>query len=107
MLIAIAAVTTLGPRIPRESQLRFALGPGHAEIVELRVAYVQGGEVLKGVRFDFPEGAPAEVAHRVSLPSGPCEVRAELLARDNRLQQVVRRWESPSEGHLRLQLAPP
>ena len=72
---------TFWPRVPLATDLEFVLGPGHSDIVELRVAYVQGGEEMYGASFPFPGGAPRSVRHRVSLPSGRFEVKLELRGR--------------------------
>lgn len=104
VLIIALAFAQLSPRVPRESELEFALGPNHGDIVELRVAYVQDGQVFKGARFDFPHGAPRSVTHRVSLPAGDFEARVDLLCGGAPGQRIVRAWHSPAEGRLRLLL---
>lgn len=105
VLIVVLAYSQLAPAVPQESDLEFALGPDHQQVVELRVAYVQNGEPYKGARFDFPTGAPAQVSHRVSLPGGDYEVRVELLRRGRAVERIVRSMHSPAEGRLRLHLA--
>jgi len=96
---------TLWPAVPRETQLELVLGPEHAQVVEVRVAYVQQQEELHGVRLGFPQGAPAVVRHRVSLPSGRFEVRLHLLRRAGPALSFVRTLHTPADGVVRLRLA--
>lgn len=95
---------TLWPAVPKETELELVLGPDHAQVVEVRVAYVQQQEELQGVRLRFPEGAPGVVRHRVSLPSGRFEVRLDLLRRGAPALSFVRTFETPADGVVRLHL---
>jgi hypothetical protein len=100
----LVAVLHVWPQLPRETDLEFALGPGHSEIVELRVSYVHQGEEWYGVRLGFPEGAPDRVRHSVSLPAGEFELRCELRDRNGRSRLLVRHLRTPAEDVVRVAL---
>ena len=105
LLVAVLVVALeLWPRVPRDTDLEFALGPGHERVVELRVAYLVDGEELHGVAFDFPAGAPDRVRHRVSLPAGEYQLKLELRSRGGRSRQLIRRLKTPVEGLVTIQL---
>lgn len=110
-LLVVAVVVAVGseiaPHVPRDSDFEFALGPDHGDIVEIQVAYVRDGEVFHNVRFNYPMGAPEVLVHRVSLPSGDYEVNVELVHTGDRVDHIVRRFVSPTEGRLRLLLLGP
>lgn len=95
-LAAVAAV--LAPRVPRPVKVDLLLGPAHQEFVEVRVAYLQEGEELHGVAFNFPSGAPPRVHHEVSLPAGDFEVHTELRRADGRSQASTRSLHAPATG---------
>jgi hypothetical protein len=94
----------LWPSWPRQTELEFALGPDHEQVVELRVAYVDHGEELHGVSFGFPKGAPALVRHQLSLPPGQVELRGELRARGGGARRFTRVLQTPAEGVVRIML---
>jgi hypothetical protein len=94
------------PHFPRKVDVEFELGPTHREIVEVRVAYLQDGEELKGVSFSFPEGAPGQLRHSVSLPPGDFEVRTELRPSHGLSLASVRKLHAPTEGLVRIRLEP-
>jgi hypothetical protein len=86
----------LWPSWPRETDVSFDLGHDHADVVELRVAYVRGDEELHGVSFSFPKGAPGVVHHKVTLPAGDFELRCELRERAGGLRTLIRRMHAPA-----------
>jgi hypothetical protein len=93
---------------PRDVELELDLGPEHAAIRELRVAYVQDGDELHGVRLTYPDGAPERVRHRTKLGPGRYELRVEI----GRTQGGPTRTEShslqvPSEGTIHVTLGAP
>lgn len=94
----------LWPSWPHETELEFALGPDHAQVVELRIAYVDHGEELHAVRFGFPNGAPSSVRHRVTLPAHELVVLCELRARDGGRRLLTRRLRALPAGVLRIAL---
>lgn len=86
---------------PRETEIRYDLGPSHRDIETARIAYMLDGDEVLGARFRFEEGAPSALRHTVELAPGRYEVKAELrgrtVARD--LSRVI---EVPAEGVVRL-----
>jgi hypothetical protein len=101
----VVLATRLWPSWPRETQLEYVLGPDHAEVVELRVDFVDHGEALHGVRFGFPDGAPASVRHHLTLPAGELLLRCQLRARDGHSRLLTRRLRAPAPGVVRIALA--
>jgi hypothetical protein len=89
--------------VPRETEVRYRLGPEHGDVTSARIAYVADGEEALGARFDWHDGAPESVHHTVSLIPGRYEVRAELsgpgVARD-----VVRALTVPADGVVTIEL---
>jgi hypothetical protein len=98
----IFAALKLWPNWPRELEVEYRLGAEHSEIVEFRVAYLQGAHELQGVSFSFPEGAPDAVRHRLTLPAGTFLLRCELRDRAGTARAVTRRLHTPIEGAIRI-----
>ena len=107
-LVLLAAVLVVvlevWPRVPRNTELEFALGPGHDRVVEVRVAYLVDGEEFHGVAFGFPDGAPDRVRHRVSLPAGDYQLKLELRSRGGGTEQHIRHLKTPTDGLVRIRL---
>ena len=99
------AIRDLGPQFPRETELEYAIGPDHGEVIELRVAYRQGPEELAGASFAFPKGAPSSVRHQVKLPTGEFEVWCELRMRSRESRMIKRPLRTPASGVVRFNLA--
>ncbi len=107
MVVGAAVVAlALFPHLPRKVDVAFELGPTHREIVEVRVAYRQDGEELHGVSFTFPDGAPGQVRHTVSLPPGEFEVHTELRPNNGRTRGIVSKLHAPADGLVRFRLEP-
>jgi hypothetical protein len=102
----VVVALALFPHVPRKVDVEFELGPTHREIVEVRVAYVQDGEELKGVSFSFPDGAPGQLRHSVSLPPGDFEVHTELRPSHGLSLASVRKLHAPAEGLVKIRLEP-
>jgi hypothetical protein len=100
----VFAALELWPDWPRELEVEYQLGAEHSEIVELRIAYLQGSQELQGVSFSFPDGAPNAVRHRVTLPAGTFVLRCELRDRAGEARAVTRHLHTPSEGAVRILL---
>ena len=100
----VFATLKLWPNWPREVEVEFLLGAAHAQVVELRVTYLQDGQELQGVSFNFPEGAPGAVHHRLTLPAGTFVLRCELRDRAGDGREVTRQVQTPSEGAVRISL---
>jgi hypothetical protein len=94
----------LWPSWPREAEIEFLLGTSHADVVELRVAYVKDEQALHGVTFTFPQGAPAQVRHRVTLPAGTFVAHCELFRRAGGPREVTRVFQVPTAGPVRIPL---
>jgi hypothetical protein len=107
----IAVGRQLWPTWPHETELEFELGADHAQVVELRVAYLdrEQREELRGVSFGFPNGAPAVVRHHLSLPAGKVVLRCELRERNGGSRRVTRTLKAPATGvvHVGLTAADP
>jgi hypothetical protein len=103
----VFAALKLWPNWPREVEVEYELGTEHSEIVEFRVAYLQGSQALQGVRFNFPEGAPHAVHHRLTLPPGTFVLRCELRDRAGTARLVTRRLQTPIDGAIRIFLDEP
>lgn len=106
LLGAAVVGLVLLPHVPRKVDVEFELGPSHREIVEVRVAYVQDGEELHGVSFTFPDGAPGQVHHTVSLPPGDFEVHTELRPSHGHARGSVEKLHSPADGPVHIWLEP-
>jgi hypothetical protein len=108
-LTALAGVLFVGLLVwrsaPQPVQVEIDLGPAHKEFVELRVAYVQGGEELHGVAFSFPEGAPDRVRHEVRLPPGEFEVHTELRPLHGAWLASVEPLHAPSKDLVRIHVS--
>jgi hypothetical protein len=89
---------------PRKVDVEFDLGPEHSEFVEIRVAYVQGGEELHGVSFSFPNGVPGSVQHSLQLPAGEFEVRTELRPEHGPSLASVGRLSAPSDARVHIRV---
>ncbi|HKP63173.1 MAG TPA: hypothetical protein VJV78_40830 [Polyangiales bacterium] len=109
-LIGLLGVVVVGlvllPHVPRKVDVEFELPPSHREIVEVRVAYVKDGEELHGVSFSFPDGAPGQVRHSVSLPPGDFEVHTELRPSHGLAHGSVEKLHTPADGLVRIWLKP-
>lgn len=109
-LVLFAGLIVVGrqlwPTWPHETELEFVLGPDHADVVELRIAYLDHGEELHGVRFGFPSGAPATVRHRLSLPPGRLLIHCELFGKNGASRQLTRKLTAPANGLVRIALGP-
>ena len=107
-VVLVVAVLVVGlelwPSFPRDTELEYALGPGHGRIVELRVAYIQDGEEVHGVSFRWDAGAPEAVRHSIKLPAGEFQLRCELRERGGDSRAVQRTLTTPAEGVVRIHL---
>jgi hypothetical protein len=102
----VVVALALFPHVPRKVDVEFELGPSHQEIVEVRVAYLQDGEELHGVSFSFPDGAPDQLRHSVTLPPGDFEVHAQLRPSHGHPLESVRRLHAPADGLVKIRLEP-
>jgi hypothetical protein len=107
-VIAVAGIAVVGVLLwsgaPREATIDYALGARHAQLVEVRIAYLRQGEEQQAARFAFPDGAPRRLLHRVRLPVGQIEAQIELHAQGGTVRRVSRSFASPFDGTLRLRV---
>lgn len=101
----IAVAFQIGPHVPRDTAVEFALGADHSKVVELRIGFEREGEELHGLRLGFPAGAPATVRHTLSLPAGEYVLHCEVRERDGGSRTLVRRLSAPSDGVVHIELA--
>lgn len=108
-LVAVAGIAVVGVYLlqsfPREVSIRFALGPDHEVVTQARIAYLdeESGEAIKGVRLEYPEGAPKTFRHQVDLPPGRYDVRAELRG-PSLSRSITRSLEVPADGLVHMDL---
>lgn len=109
-LVAVAGVLFVALLVwrsaPQPVQIELDLGPAHQQFIELRVAYVQGGEELHGVAFSFPNGAPDRVRHSVRLPPGEFEVHTELRPLHGAWLASVEPLHTPNDSLIHINLSP-
>jgi len=107
LVLAVAVVVVggaLAGAVPREVRVRYLLGPSHAEVTEVRVAYVtEGNEEVQGVRFTYPEGAPERLEHRVRLAPGSYRIVATLSGPGGS-REVRRALTVPTEARVDVEL---
>lgn len=99
--------STLFDAAPRETEIRYDLGPDHGSVVSARIVYLHEGDEVKGARFTYEDGAPAAVRHFVELSPGRYEVRAELSRRDGTETRLRRALRVPADGVVRIELYDP
>jgi hypothetical protein len=97
--------TLLWRSAPQAVQVELDLGPTHQQYIELRVAYVQGGEELHGVAFSFPDGAPDRIRHAVQLPAGEFEVHTEVRPLHGAWLASVEPLHAPTTGLVRIHVS--
>jgi len=93
------------PLVSPDTVVELDLGPGHAEVVELRLIYMLEGEELRGVSFQFSSGAPARVQHRVSLPTGELELHCVVRGRDGASHVLTRKLRTSAGRRVRISIA--
>jgi hypothetical protein len=107
VLVVLGVGGELVDAYPRPVDLLFVLGPDHASVRDLRVAYVQQGHELHVVQLRFAAGAPGQVPHRVQLGPGRYELRVELGMAQGAPRLERRALEVPADGTVRVDLGPP
>ncbi len=106
-IVMIVGLLVVGGQLfgafPRETEVRYRLGPEHRDVTSARISYVAEGEEALGARFDWREGAPESVRDTVSLIPGRYEVRAELSGAGS-AREVVRALTVPADGVVSIEL---
>lgn len=106
-LVILVGLVVVGATVfdasPRETEIRYDLGPRHEDVVEARIVYVTEGQEVKGVRFQWDDGAPPSLRHTVELAPGRYDIQAEVMgARDHR--RIRRALRVPADGLVRVDL---
>ncbi|MFO0694431.1 MAG: hypothetical protein U0230_12805 [Polyangiales bacterium] len=106
LLIGCAVIgVELGRSVPREVEVRYDLGPEHAQVRAVQLGYAEiGGAVVRTARFSYPEGAPRSFRHRLELAPGAYGCTARVTREQGPEEEIVRRFEVPSEGVIRIDL---
>lgn len=105
--VVVVGVLVVGGQLfeafPRDTEIRYGLGPDHGAVDELSLVYLEDGELVVGATFRWPEGAPGSLTHEVELAPGRYEIEARLSGRGS--PRVVRRALAvPVEGVVRIDL---
>jgi hypothetical protein len=104
VVLAVAGVAFEVQRAaPRDVDVRFELGSDHGSVTEARIVYSSEGEVVHGVRFGYPGGAPKTVPHHVALTPGRYRIDAALHGPtfERHVEAVL---EVPADGTVRVDL---
>jgi hypothetical protein len=102
----VLAGERLAPHFARDTDVVLRLGPEHARVVRLELSYEHAGSEERHSDLRYPGGAPPEVRLAVSLPTGNHQLRARLEHRDGHAELVTRRFHTPADGDLHLDLSP-
>jgi hypothetical protein len=86
---------------PRDREVHFLL-PGR-DVEHLRVTYTQDDEPYGGIERRFPNGAPRELVHTLSLSPGRYDLDIELT-RAGAITRLSRSLDAPQDGTLRVRL---
>jgi len=89
---------------PREREVRYELDANLQACEIARMDYLEDGESIGSVQLRFPAGAPAEVVHRPTLPSGRYDVTIELTFPNGITRRTQRALDVPVEGAMRMPL---
>ena len=108
-LLLLGAALAVGKLFAEQSaqkhRLELLLGPDQQRATQVAITYMQEGEAVLGVRFNYPEGAPNRVVHAPSLRAGRYNVAIELLVPGQPSQHIARPLDVPFEGTMRLRLS--
>lgn len=108
-LLLVACALTLGDLLlgetPREQRIEYRLSPSQQRARTVAITYVEEGEAVLGVRFNYPDQAPSRVVHTPSLRPGRYNVAIHLEMPDAPNQHIDRPLEVPFEGTLRIALS--
>ena len=105
--VVVVGVLVVGGQLlgafPRDTEIRYRLGPDHSEVDALSLLYRSEGELTAGATFRWPEGAPGSLTHTVELAPGRYEIQANLSGEGS--PRVVRRiLQVPVDGAVRIDL---
>jgi len=101
-LVLVLGLVVVGSKlfaaVPRETDIRYDLGPSHEEVRELRIAYELEGSAFRDVVLRYPGGAPRTVRHELDLEPGRYEIEVMLVRDDGARSEVRRALRAPAEG---------
>ena len=104
IVFLVAVAIEVGGAIPREVEVDFPMGEGHAQVTEARIEYWQEDEMVRTVQRHFPQGAPRSVRDSVELSPGDYEVSVLLVRRGGDSEELRGRLSAPSDGVVRIAL---
>ena len=109
-LVLVAGSLVVGRQlyalVPHTTEVVIDLGPRHAEVVELRLHYLAGGEPLRSVRYAHPEGAPERVHDQLRSQPGTLELESLLVLRDGSSRAHALRFAAGQERSITLHAEP-
>jgi hypothetical protein len=100
----LAVFLYLAPYVPRDTRIMLDLGERHRDVVALEMTYSLGEHDLRSTSLKYPAGAPRTVLHDVRLPAGDISLVARQILRDGRTLAETRRFQTPAEAEVRIQL---
>jgi hypothetical protein len=109
IVVAVVGFAVVGAQIlrqlPTDTHIRYDLGPDHATVKEVRVAFMHGSEVtVRSLSRRFPNGAPETFDDTVSLTRGAYRVHALLIREDGQIEGIMRGIDLPSETVVNIDL---
>lgn len=104
ILVGLVVVgSTVFDASPRETEIRYDLGPQHETVREARIVYFTEGQEVKGVRFHWDRGAPPSLRHTVELSPGRYDIQVDLMEAEGH-RSVRRALRVPADGLVRIDL---
>lgn len=108
-LVAAVGLAVVGAQLvrqlPTDTHIRYDLGPDHATVKEVRVAFSTGNETtVRSLSRRFPDGAPQVFDDTVSLPRGRYRVHALIIRDGGQVRGILRGIELPADGEVRIDL---
>jgi hypothetical protein len=95
----------LARQLPTDTHIRYDLGPDHAEVKEVRVAFLHGDETtVRSITRRFPNGAPETFDDTVALTRGTYRVHALVMSKDGDINGILRGIRLPVEGTVNIDL---
>lgn len=106
-LVLLGSVWVVGGQVfdalPRETEIRYRLGPDHRVLTEARIAYKRDRQEVKVVVFRYDDGAPSVQFHHVELTPGQYVIEADLMGPSVH-RRIERQLGIPAEGQVRIDL---
>ncbi len=108
-LIVVGAVLAAMPLVrafPREVNITYRFGSDHPRVRALRLVYAleeDPEQPVQGASFQYPEGAPSAVHHRVRLGPGHYAIVAHVHEPSS-IRRLRRSLRVPTEGDVYIDL---